>query len=277
MNLAVFAVVLFAAALHATWNAVVKGGADTLLTTALVVGFAAAIAVIVLPFVPQPAPASWPFILASTTLQVAYFLLVAYAYRAADMSQTYPLMRGTAPLLVAFASAALLDEPLPPLAWIGIAAICAGILSMGLGVKPGQGKGVLLALLNAVVIAAYTLIDGEGVRRSGSPVAYTLWIYLITGGPFAAWVAWRRRAETRRYLAANWRQGIVGGIGTTASYGLALWAMTVAPIAVVAALRETSTLFGAAISGLILHEKLTPVRIAGVCVIAAGAIALRLA
>ncbi len=268
---------LFAAALHATWNAVVKGGRDTLMTTGLVTGFAAVIAIVSLPFLPQPAPTSWPFIAGSTTLQVAYFLLVAHAYRIADMSQTYPLMRGTAPLLVAVASAIFLREPLGLFAWVGIGVISAGILSMAAGVKPGQGKGIALALVNAVVIAGYTLIDGEGVRRSGAPAAYTLWIYLITGGPFAIWVFSIRRESFRRYLKENWRQGIVGGFGTVGSYGLALWAMTVAPIAVVAALRETSTLFGAAISGLVLGEKLTPIRIAGVLIIAAGAIVLRLA
>lgn len=276
MSLAVFTVVLFAAALHATWNAVVKSGDDKMLSVALIIGSAAVIAFIALPFLPMPAVASWPFIATSATLQIGYYILVAHAYRIADMNQTYPLMRGTAPLLVAIVSATLLGQQIGSLAWVGIAIICAGILSMTTGVRPGQGKGIRLALLNALVIAAYTLVDGEGVRRSNSPVAYTLWIFLLAV-PLAGWVYATRREAFRQYLAGNWRQGIFGGLGTVVSYGLALWAMTMAPVAVVAALRETSILFGAAISALILKERVTPIRIAGACIIAVGVMTLRLA
>jgi drug/metabolite transporter (DMT)-like permease len=135
---------------------------------------------------------------------------------------------------------------------------------------------VVLALLNAVVIATYTLIDGAGVRRSGAPAAYTLWIFLLTGGPLMAWALAARGRALRHYAAGNWRSGLVGGMGTIASYGLALWAMTVAPVAMVAALRETAILFGVAISRLVLKERVGPARITGACVIAAGAVALRL-
>lgn len=277
MSFSVFAVVLFAAALHASWNALVKGGSDTLMTTALVAGAASVMALLLIPFLPLPAPASWPFIAASMVLQTTYFVLLAYTYHVADMSQTYPVMRGTAPLLVAMVSVAILGEALAPMAWAGIAMISAGILSMGLGTRSGQRKGVVFALANAVVIAGYTLIDGEGVRRSGAPAAYALWIFFFTGLPLIGWAVTARRGVLRQYLAANWRQGIIGGIGASVSYGLALWAMTLAPVAVVAALRETSIVFGAAISYFVLRERVTPVRVAGAIIIAAGAIALRLA
>jgi drug/metabolite transporter (DMT)-like permease len=277
MSLIVFGVVLFAALVHASWNAVVKGGSDTLLTTALVASAASLLALIGIVFLPLPSIASWPFIVASTVLQSSYFVLLALAYRVADMSQTYPLMRGTAPLIVAIVSVVLLREPLSAAAWLGVAVICAGILSMAANVRPGQGKGVALALINAVVIAGYTLVDGVGVRISGSPVAYALWIFFLTGLPLAAWAVIARRGVLLQYARANWRQGIVGGIGASLSYGLALWAMTLAPVAVVAALRETSIVFGAAISYYILGERVTRVRVIGACVIAAGAIALRLA
>ncbi|MEQ1900943.1 MAG: EamA family transporter [Devosia sp.] len=276
MSPTVFAIVLFAAALHASWNALVKGGSDTLLTTALVAGAASVMALVLIPFLPLPAPASWPFIAASVVLQTTYFVLLAYTYHVADMSQTYPVMRGTAPLLVAIVSVPILGETLDLVAWAGIALISAGILSMGLGTRAGQRKGVVFALLNAVVIAGYTLVDGEGVRRSGAPAAYALWIFFFTGLPLTGWAVTARRALLRDYLMANWRQGIIGGIGASLSYGLALWAMTLAPVAVVAALRETSIVFGAAISYFILKERVTAVRVAGACVIAAGAIALRL-
>jgi drug/metabolite transporter (DMT)-like permease len=276
MSLDVFVIIMLGAALHATWNAVVKGGDDKLLTTCMIASFASLIALAVIPFLAVPATQSWPFIGASVIFQVLYFVLVASTYRVADMSQTYPIMRGTAPLLVATASLGLRSESLSAFAWLGIAVICIGILSMAAAPSAGQRKGILLALLNAAVIAGYTLIDGIGVRKSGAPAAYTLWIFLLTGIPLGAWALARRRREFSRYLARHWRPGVIGGFGTVASYGLALWAMTAAPIATVAALRETSILFGVVISALVLKEQLTRARIVAACIIAAGAMVLRL-
>jgi drug/metabolite transporter (DMT)-like permease len=278
MPIAVFGMILFAAALHAMWNAVVKSGGDTLLTTVLVTGSAALIALAALPFLPAPAPASWPFIAVSAAFQIVYFALVAATYRVADMGQTYPLMRGTAPLLVAVASVVWLGERLSIPAWIGAGVICAGILGMAAaGRRGGHRTGIVLALLNAVVIAGYTLIDGIGVRQSGSAAGYALWIFLLTGLPLLAWAMLARRRTFADYAARNWHLGLIGGIGTLGSYGLALWAMTMAPVAVVAALRETSILFGAAIAVLVLKERISPARIAAVCVIAGGAAILRMA
>lgn len=277
MTLTVFAIVLLAAALHASWNAIVKRGGSTLLTTVLVTGAAALVAMIGLPFLPAPLRASWPFIAGSTACQIAYFVLVARAYRISDMSLAYPLMRGTAPLLVATASVALFGEPLSATAWIGVAIICAGVLSMAGGARHETNKaGIALALGNAVVIACYTLIDGVGVRRSGAPAAYTLWIFLLTGVALTAWALIAERRAFGRYICGNWMLGLVGGVGTISSYGLALWAMTVAPVAVVAALRETSILFGTAISAFVLNERIGRARLVGVCIIAVGAAALRL-
>lgn len=277
MGISVFAIVLVAAALHASWNAIVKGGGDTLLTTVLVTGAAALFAVVSLPFLPPPARASWAFIAASALLQIVYFVLVARAYRVADMSLTYPLMRGTAPVLVAIASVMWLSEPLSARAWLGLGVICAGILGMTGAVPRNAKAGIGLALGNAIVIAGYTLIDGIGVRRSGAPAAYTLWIFLLSGVALSSWAWLRQRAVLQGYIRRNWHLGLVGGAGTIGSYGLALWAMTVTPVAIVAALRETSILFGTAISALLLHERVGRARIAGVCVIVVGAILLRLA
>jgi drug/metabolite transporter (DMT)-like permease len=282
MTPAVFAAVLFAAALHATWNAIVKTGDDTILTTVLVTASASIIALIGLPFLPSPSPASWLFIAASTVLQVVYFVLVAHAYRIADMSVAYPVMRGSAPLLVALASAGWIGEDLSATAWLGVGVICLGILSIAAGIRHRTNSaGLRLALANAVVIASYTLIDGIGVRRSGAPAAYTLWIFLLTGVSLSGWtVAGWTLAGSRevfsRYVRRNWYFGLIGGAGTVSSYGIALWAMTTAPVAVVAALRETSILFGIAISGILLHERLGPTRIIAVCAIAFGAVVLRL-
>jgi drug/metabolite transporter (DMT)-like permease len=186
-------------------------------------------------------------------------------------------MRGTAPLIVALVSVYRLGETLSPTAWFGVIGICIGIFSIALGSSLKDRKGVYLALMNALVIAAYTLIDGIGVRRSGTPAAYTLWVFLLTGLPLAVWALTGRRSSFLPYLHRHWRLGIAGGIGTTASYGLALWAMTLAPVAVVAALRETSILFGTLIAGLVLKEPIGPRRVISACIIAGGAAILRLA
>jgi len=276
MSLDVFAVIMLGAVLHATWNAVVKGGGDKLLTTCMITSVASLMALAVIPFLPLPARESWPFIGASVILQVLYFVLVASTYRIADMSQTYPIMRGTAPLLVAAVSVLLLAEPLSVAAWAGIAIISSGILSMAVAPSGGQRKGLVLALVNAGVIAGYTLVDGLGVRKSGAPAAYTLWIFLLTGIPLAAWALAAKRTVFGQYCVRYWRQGVIGGLGTVASYGLALWAMMAAPIATVSALRETSILFGVVISALVLKEHLTRVRVIAACIIAAGAMVLRL-
>ena len=275
MTSAIFTIVLAAALLHAAWNAIVKSGTDKLLTTVLVTGCAALVALAGLPFLPAPAPASWPFIAGSSVLQIVYFGLIARTYRVADMSLAYPLMRGTAPLLVAAASLLWLDQHLAPAAWLGIALVCAGVLSMAVGLGTGARAGLSLALLNAVVIAGYTLVDGIGVRRSGAAAAYTLWIFLFTGAALTAWAAWARRDVFSAYARQHWRRGMTGGVGTVVSYGLALWAMTMAPVAVISALRETSILFATAISVWILGERVSRSRIVAVCLIAAGAMVLR--
>ncbi|AZV94594.1 DMT family transporter [Pseudomonas sp. S 311-6] len=278
MSLLVFGLVLMAAACHASWNAIVKGGTDTLLSTVLVAFGAMLMAGVVLPFLDMPARASWPFIAVSMLLQVAYYVLLANTYRIADMSQTYPVMRGTAPLIVACAGALFLHDAVAPAGWIGIVVICLGVLSMALARRAGQdSRGVRLAMINAVFIASYTLVDGAGVRLSGAPAAYTLWIFLLTGVPLLVWALATRHRAFIRYLRGNWPMGMVGGAGTLVSYGVALWAMTQAPVAMVSALRETSILFGVLISGLILKEHIGRQRLIAVAVIALGAGVLRLA
>lgn len=219
-----------------------------------------------------------PFnLLASCALQVVYTVLVAKTYQVSDMSQTYPLMRGTAPLLVAAISVLFLGDRLSPLAWLGIGVICLAILAMAFNGRASSRKGIVLALINACFIAGYTLVDGTGVRLAGSALGYTLWTFFMNGFCLLCWAMVARRREASRYLRQHWKKGILGGIGTMGSYGLALWAMTQAPLAVVAALRETSILFGALIAFIVLKEQLMPLRIVAACGIAAGAILLRLA
>jgi drug/metabolite transporter (DMT)-like permease len=278
IDLPVFGLILFAAALHASWNAFLKGSSDTLLSTTLVMGGAALIAVLALPFLPVPARASWPYLAVSALLQAGYLALLVRIYRVVDMSLAYPLMRGCAPLAVALVSRLWLGEVLPGLAWIGVVSISLGILAMAAGARGTLGPaGQAAVLTNAALIAAYTLIDGVGARLSGTPAAYTLWLSLLTGAALVAWAITARGGALISYARRNWLIGLIGGLGTIVSYTIALWAMTMAPIALVAALRETSILFATAIAALVLREPVSRVRVASACIIAAGAMLLRLA
>lgn len=255
MTITVFCILLFAALLHASWNAIVKAGTDKLYSAIGVSGSAALIALILLPFSPQPTAASWPYLFVSCALQVVYTVLVAKTYQVSDMSQTYPLMRGTAPLLVALISVMVLGDHLSWLAWSGIGVICLSILAMAMNGRMQSRKGIWLALLNACFIAGYTLVDGTGVRLSDTALGYTLWTFFMNGFCLLSWAMVARRREASSYLRLHWKKGLLGGVGTMGSYGLALWAMTQAPLAVVAALRETSILFGALIAFVLLKEK----------------------
>ena len=279
----VVAVVLFAALLHASWNAIVKAGKDTFLTTVLVSTGAALISLAVLPFVNTPAPASWPYLAASSVAQLAYYSLLAAAYKAGDMSHAYPLMRGSAPLLVALASWPLIGERLSSMQMGAVACISAGIFALYFaartpampGIAQSAGRATAFALGNACVIASYTLIDGIGVRLSGAPAAYTMWIFVLNGAGLLLWTALRRPADLLAYAGTQWRLAAFGGFGTLASYGLALWAMTQAPVAAIAALRETSILFAVAIAALFLRERISPRRYLAIALIAAGAVLMR--
>ncbi len=271
--------ILFAALLHATWNALIKrGDQDALLATIGIATSAALISLCLLPFVPAPDIASWPYLAASTLPQIAYYVLIAKIYRTADLGLAYPVMRGTAPLFVTAANAILFGEVLSPLGLLGVACICGGVLAIA-GMKfrgPDAGTSVISAIGIAVVIATYTVLDGIGVRLSRSPLAYTLWIFLLTGLPMAGWGLLRHRTQLLQSIrSAPWIP-LGGGGASLLSYGIAVWAMTRAPVAAVAALRETSILFAALISVVLLRERLTGNRIAAAALLTAGAVAIRL-
>lgn len=280
MSASAFAIVLLAAAVHAGWNVLVKASADTRIAAFTFAMTAAALAAVIVPFVALPAPGAWPFLIASAAVQISYFVALSASYRAADMSLAYPVMRGSAPMLVALATPWLGDPPLSPAGWLAIAVICAGILLMAVPPRGGRstsGRGLAMALGTAVLIASYTLIDGAGVRRSGHALAYTLWLSLLTGGPITLWLIARHRAALIAFLRQRWRLAVVGGVGSFIPYGLSLWAMTQAPVALVAALRESSVVFGTALSVLVLGERVSPRRVLAAVVILSGAITIRLA
>jgi len=278
LPLDVLFLVLFGAALHASWNAIVKAGTDKSLDAAMVALGAGAVGLFFLPFMPLPKPEAWPFILVSAFLQFAYFQLVAGAYRAGDIGLVYPLMRGTAPLLVAMTSGVVLGEHLTPAAMAGVLVISAGVLTLAFESRRGGRHAILLALANAVVIATYTFVDGAGARASGNAVSYTLWMSLLPPVLLFGWaVARRGRATVWNHVRRNWARGLFGGAGSIASYGLALWAMTKAPVATVAALRETAIVFALLISVFVLKEKASVWRYLAGAVIAAGVLVLKLA
>lgn len=274
----VLGAVLGAALLHASWNTLLKRRGEPLLATVLVVAGSACVAILLLPFLPAPARASWPFIAASGAVQAAYFLLLIETYRDGQVSHAYPLMRGCAPLLVAIVNGPLTGDRLSPGQWVAMLLICGGVLGLWLAAPAaGARRTTVFALLTAGVIAACTLIDGQGVRRSGAPAAYTLWIFLLTGAWVCAWTARGRMGALAAFARANPLVAPLGGLASVGSYGIALWAMTRAPVAAVAALRETSILFATAIAAFILREPIGRARLAAVTLIACGAVAMRLA
>lgn len=277
MTITVFCILLFAALLHASWNAIVKAGTDKLYSAISVSGSATVIALVLLPFSPQPSAASWPFLIVSCALQVVYTVLVAKTYQVSDMSQTYPLMRGTAPLLVALIGVLALGDRLvaSPVRY-----------RSNLPVDSGDGDAWPHTVTQrdragAAERLLYCRVYAGGCFRRASvgntALGYTLWTFFMNGFCLLSWAMVARRREASSYLRLHWKKGLLGGVGTMGSYGLALWAMTQAPLAVVAALRETSILFGALIAFVLLKEKVAGLRIAAALGIAGGAILLRMA
>ena len=191
-----------------------------------------------------------------------------------------PLMRGTAPMIVALVSAPLIGEHLPVLRWLGVALVCFGVLAMAFdSLRPGRNAGhsVTIALVNACFIASYTVSDGIGVRKSDSAIAYTLWIFVLHGIPLLIWALIHSAGELKQLMQARWKAGIFGAVATLGSYGAALWAMSLdVPVASVAALRETSILFAAGISIMVFDEKIGRWRWLGVAMICGGVATIRM-
>ncbi|RUM21228.1 hypothetical protein EFQ99_27465 [Rhizobium vallis] len=278
MPVDVILLVLFGALLHATWNAIVKAGSDKSLDAALISAGGAVSALPFLAFLPLPQTAAWPFIGASAILQFAYFQLVAAAYRTGDIGLVYPLMRGCAPVLIAATSGFILHENLSVGTLAGIMTISVGVLTLALEARHGSGRAVIFSLANACVIASYTYVDGIGARLSGNAVSYTLWMSLLPPVLLFAWATSQRGTlAVARHIRRNWWRGLIGGAGSIASYGLALWAMTKAPVATVAALRETAILFALVISVTVFKEKASIWRYVAGVVIAIGGLMLKLA
>jgi phosphonate utilization associated putative membrane protein len=279
--------VLCGALLHAGWNTLVKSSGDKELDIALVHFLGAVVCLPLLALVGLPPAPAWPYLAGSLTIHVAYYITLTGAYQHGDLSATYPIMRGSAPMLVALGSATVLGESLSAAAWVGVCAITLGVMLVGLA-RPAEAlhhkRAVGFALANACVIAGYTFVDGSGVRvataAGSTAAAYVVLLFVLDGVPYPALVAWRRRASGRAamwaYVRQRWLLATLGGLASLGSYWIALWAMTRAPVAAVSALRETSVLFATVLSVLVLKERFGLQRVLGAAVIVGGVVALRL-
>lgn len=269
------AAVLGSAVMHAGWNVAIRAQRDRRREMALVVVGAAVICACALPFLTPPSRESWPYLVASGVLHVLYFILIGEAYSRGGVSLAYPLMRGTAPVLTACFSMVVVGEMMSPWGWAGVLGISAGVILMAKrSGEPGEAAAIPFALANSLVIAAYTLNDALGARASGSPVAYTLWVEPLSLVPSLLWLLRGQRIVLPS--ARGMARGLGGGFCSMAAYAIALWAMTIAPIAPVAAVRETAMLFGVGFARVFLGERPGRRGWAAVAMIALGAALLRL-
>jgi len=278
MQLDIVLIMLGAALLHAAWNAIIKGGSNALFETVLKCLGGGAAVCCVLPFLPLPAPQSVPYLALSCLFHLAYYILLGLSYRNVDMSIAYTIMRGTAPLLTALALALALGVPLSAGGWLGVVLLSTGILVLSAdALRQGSlaWRGCCMALANALVIMCYTLADGYGGRASLNPVSYACWLFFINTFPMPLAVYWRYRSEFTAYMRRRWSFGLLGGLCSLVSYGIAIWAMTKAPIAMVAALRESSVVFGMLLAVFFLGERATLFRVLAVLLVAAGVMSLR--
>ena len=279
MDLIVFLVVIFAALLHAIWNAFIKVDGDRLIFMAVLLAASGVGALSTTPFLPAPAPESWPYIALSVVFHQGYTVFLLLAYRSGDLSHVYPLARGSAPLIVALFSVVLIGEKLSSPAVVAIVLIAAGIMSLSL-TRGAQNLrdpwAVVFALGTGLFIAAYTLTDGVGARLAGSAHGYAAWMLGLEWIPLVVFVLLQRRARALPQIGRVWKPAVLMGLMSLAAYWAVIWAMTVAPIALVAALRETSIVFALLFGVLFLKERLSLARLAASFATLAGTILLKM-
>lgn len=280
LDTTVFAVVVAAAALHAGWNALLKIGLDRYLTASLIQIGAGCIAVLALPFFELPRAGAWPYIALSALLHIGYNLFLSRAYQHGDLSQVYPIARGSSPLLVALL-ALLAGDTLHLGQWAGLLVLVAGIWLMAWrgGHAGGVPNGSLLfnTLATSACIAGYTLSDALGARTNGDAIAYALWLFVVNGLVATTVITLRRGPRIFLQLGPHWRGGLGGGAMSMVAYSLVIWATTQAPVAMVSALRETSVLFALLIGWLFLKESMPALRLLACAVTAAGVVLMKLA
>lgn len=276
----VIALVLLAAVLHASWNAMLKAAPDRVTTSAVMnlAGLAAG-AVLAL-FVATPASRSWIFIALSVAIHFGYFVFLLGAYRYGDLSQVYPLARGIGPLIVAFVSPWLIGEHLGTVQLGGVVLLCLGILSLAFNRmrlrELANWKPLVMALATGGTIAAYTVVDGLGVRVSASPGGYIAWLFIFDGISMAALAAALRGRTLGGAVRSIWKPAVASGLISILAYGIVIWCYSLGAIAPIAALRETSVVIAAWIGSFLLHEPFGRWRIVAASFCAIGIVAINL-
>jgi drug/metabolite transporter (DMT)-like permease len=266
--------------MHAGWNAVIRGGLDRFSSILLLSMTQSGLALALIPFVPLPHLAAWPWVVASALLHTGYKLFLIRAYQHGDLTQVYPLARGAAPPVVAVGGIFLLGEMLAPLGWLAVALIAGGIAMMafrgGADFKRMPAKPLLYALGTAGFVASYTLADAAGARVAGSAHGFAMWMFVADGLVMLAYALATRGTAALAAVVPAWRTGLPAGALSLGSYWIVLWAFTRAPVGLVAALRETSVLFALVIGAVLLKERLGPGRLAAGLLICAGIAVMRL-
>ncbi|MFI7099771.1 EamA family transporter [Streptomyces sp. NPDC050161] len=267
--------VLIAAVTHASWNAIAHGIRDQLIAFTLVGGGGALCGLVMAVFTPVPAAAAWPFLLGSAVLHIVYQALLMQSFRLGEFGQMYPIARGTAPLVVTVLAAVFVGEVPDRWALSGVALASAGLVGVALWGIRGSGSrphwpAILAALATGLAIASYTTVDGLGVRASGTSLGYIAWLMILEGIAIPAYALATRRRELLVQLRPIALRGLVGGVLSVFAYGLVLWAQTRAPLAPIAALRESSIIVGAAIGALFFKERFGAPRIAAAGLMVVG-------
>ena len=279
MEALVITMVLLAAALHAGWNLMVKIRGERMLVMAMITGWSGTCSAVLLPFVQVPTADVWPYIAASLVLHNLYYLFLISAYRHGDLSHVYPIARGSAPLFVAILSVFVLGEEIDQRGMIAIGLIAGGLMSLAL--TRGVGglrdiRAILYALGTGAFVALYTIVDGTGARLASSPHAYTFWLFALDGIPLALFAVVVKRRQIGPFLRENWHAGLIAGSVSMASAWLFIWALTLAPIPYVAALREMGMVFAVILGVVVLKERLDLVKLAAVASTLAGTVMLRI-
>lgn len=254
----VVGVVLFSALLHATWNALTHSAKDRVAAITLIGLAATGCAGVGALLAPAPDRAAWPFIGASVLLQTAYSYSLVLAYRLGEFSSMYPLARGTSPLVVALVGTFVVGQPMSGLEAVGVITVSGGLLALAFADGPptrADLPAIGAAVGTGCFIAAYTVVDGIGVRRSGSVLSYASWTFLLQGLLIVLIAVGLRRRALPAALRPNWARGLAGGLVSVVAYSLVLWAQTKGTLAGIATLRETSILIGCVIGSVVFHER----------------------
>ena len=278
MEFHVFLAVLFAAVLHAGWNAVIRSGGDRFQGMLLLTFTQGLMALVMAAFVPLPDGIVWVWVLGSGLVHTSYKLFLAAAYQHGDLSRVYPIARGAAPMIVVLVGYFLLADTIEGKEYVGIGLIGVGVMMMAHGVfSNGESRRLIpLALGSAICTAGYTILDGMGARVAMNATMFTAWLFIFDAMFFTMYSLISRGTAVFQASSRAWGIGAFAGVLSLATYWIAVWAMTVAPIALVAAVRETSVLFAVVIGAVVLKEKVGIGKILAALVIGAGVVIIRL-